>query len=151
MIRALWDALRHLFATPVTHAYPAKPIELPATYRGLIAYDVDSCTFCDQCEKACPPKAIVFFQHPDGLKEYAYNAHLCIYCGECVRACPKPDEALTQTAQKPPIATKIDAVNSTWKAYQSAARQSRDDFAAAKKAKKEAQKAQATPSNTPSL
>ena len=96
MIHAMIQAFKNLFAKPATLSYPmAEDIVLPPKYRGLIEYSADHCIFCDLCEKACPPRAIIFFQHEDGSKEYRYNPHLCIYCGECVRACPKPEEALS--------------------------------------------------------
>ncbi len=138
MIKAMMQAFTNLFKPVHTVKYPfEEDVVLPKDYRGLIEYSEDDCIFCDKCEKACPPKSIVFYQHPDGSKEYKYNAWLCIYCGECVRACPKPGEALWQSEKKPLSATKEQDVNNEWFVWQRAAAESRENHAAMKKAAKE--------------
>ncbi|MBN2894769.1 MAG: 4Fe-4S binding protein [Campylobacterales bacterium] len=139
MLNALIQALKNLISPPVTLQYPlAEDITLPAQYRGLIEYSAEDCIFCDKCEHACPPRAIIFFQEANGDKVYRYNPHLCIYCGECVRACPKPQEALWQSEKKQPFALRAENVNSEWKVWEERCSESRDAFAAAKKAKKAA-------------
>lgn len=144
MFKAVLQAFMNLFKPVHTLKYPhEEDIILPKEYRGLIEYSADDCIFCDQCEKACPPKAIVFHQHEDGSKEYRYNPYLCIYCGECVRACPKPEEALWQSGKKQPVATKEDEVNNGWFVWQREAAESRERYAGMKKsakAKKEDEK-----------
>jgi formate hydrogenlyase subunit 6/NADH:ubiquinone oxidoreductase subunit I len=138
MFKAVLQAFMNLFKPVHTLKYPLEEdIVLPKAYRGLIEYSEDDCIFCDQCEKACPPKAIVFYQHEDGSKEYRYNPYLCIYCGECVRACPKPEEALWQSEKKQPVATGNDEVNSGWFIWQSQAAESREHYAGMKKSAKE--------------
>lgn len=121
-MNALFQALKNLFSKPKTIAYPAKPIEKPKDYRGLIEYGEEHCIYCLKCEKACPPGAILFV-HTDTpsqneknkkSQKYEYNPWLCIYCGECVRACPKPNEALWQSEKKPSIAVVSDDVNGKW-------------------------------------
>ena len=50
----LRDALRRLLGRPLTIGYPLKP-ERPATprgYRGMIAYDWETCIGCMLCLKA---------------------------------------------------------------------------------------------------
>jgi len=137
MLKALIQALTNLFKPVHTVKYPFEEgIVLPKDYRGLIEYNDEECIFCDKCEKACPPKSIVFCQHTDGTKEYRYNPYLCIYCGECVRACPKPHEALWQSDKKQLSATKKDDVNNAWFDWQREAAQSREAFAVMKKAAK---------------
>lgn len=129
----------NLFRPVHTLNYPLEEeIVLPKDYRGLIEYSEEHCIFCDNCEKACPPKAIVFHQNEDGTKEYNYNPYLCIYCGECVRACPKAEEALWQSEKKQQSATKEDDVNNRWSLWQKEAAESREKYAAVKQAKKEA-------------
>lgn len=137
MLRALIQAFTNLFKPVHTLKYPLEEdIVLPKDYRGLIEYSEEDCIFCDQCEKACPPKSIVFYQHEDGSKEYRYNPYLCIYCGECVRACPKPDEALWQSEKKQLSATREDDVNNSWSLWQREAADSRTRYAAMKKSAK---------------
>jgi len=139
MIKALIQAFTNLFRPVHTLKYPLEEdIVLPKEYRGLIEFSEEDCIFCDQCEKACPPKAIVFYQNEDGSKEYKYNPYLCIYCGECVRACPKPDEALWQSEKKQLSATKEDDVNNSWFVWQGEAAESRTRYAAMKKSAKAA-------------
>ncbi|WP_345969457.1 4Fe-4S dicluster domain-containing protein [Sulfurimonas sp. HSL1-6] len=140
MFRSMMNAFLNLFRPVRTHPYPAEPMPLPTAWRGLIEYNEEACIFCDKCEKACPPKSIRFFQHEDGRKEYRYNAWLCIYCGECVRACPKPEEALWQSETKARPAVKADNVNGGWFDWEAECAQSRDDYAAAKKAARAAKK-----------
>lgn len=137
MLKAMMQAFTNLFKPVHTVKYPfEEDVVLPKDYRGLIEYNEEECIFCDKCEKACPPRSIVFYQHSDGSKEYKYNAWLCIYCGECVRACPKPEEALWQSEKKPLSATKEENVNNEWFVWQREAAQSRETYATAKKAAK---------------
>ena len=143
MLKAMVRAFTNLFRPVRTVPYPAKPSPLPKAYRGLIEYNAEACIFCDKCEKACPPKSIRFFQHPDGSKEYRYNPWLCIYCGECVRACPKPEEALWQSETKSRPAVADDDVNEGWFVWEAACAESREAYAAAKKAAKAAKAAEA--------
>jgi NADH-quinone oxidoreductase subunit I len=134
MFKAVLQAFMNLFKPVHTLKYPLEEdIVLPKDYRGLIEFGADECIYCDQCEKACPPKAIVFFQHEDGSKEYRYSPYLCIYCGECVRACPKPGKALWQSEKKQSSATKADDVNNGWFVWQREAAQSRERYAEMKK------------------
>lgn len=144
MLKSMLNALTNLFKPVHTHNYPAQPIEHPANYRGLIEFGEEHCIYCDQCEKVCPPGAILFFQHEEGNKTYNYNPYLCIYCGECVRACPKPDEALWQSDKKPLPATYEGDVNSGWFEMERQCKISRENYAELKKAKKEAQAAEKT-------
>lgn len=144
MIRAIWQAFSNLFKPVHTVKYPfEEDVRLPENYRGLIEYDVEHCTFCDQCEKVCPPGAIIFYQHEDGAKEYRYNPYLCIYCGECVRACPKPDAALWQSAKKQLSALKDEEVNNAWFVWERDAKASRERYAEIKKAQKAKKAAEA--------
>lgn len=128
MIRAMKNAFSNLCKPPYTHGYPAQPIPKPKGYRGLIGYSEAHCIFCDKCEKACPPGAILFTQDEDGSKHYHYNPHLCIYCGDCVRACPKTGEALWQSETKAMPAVKEDAVNEGWDALEVNAKESREQY-----------------------
>jgi NADH-quinone oxidoreductase subunit I len=122
-MKFLKKAFVNLFKTPQTVDYPKTPMPENKSKRGLIMYGEEHCIYCLKCEKACPPKAILFVktdnpsQNEKNKKslQYHYNAWHCIYCAECVRACPKPNEALWQSTQKPSIATKKENPNAFWK------------------------------------
>jgi len=139
MLKAIKNAFCNLTKPPLTHAYPAAPIEKPKDYRGLIGYNAQHCIFCDKCEKTCPPGAILFSWALDGSKTYHYNPYLCIYCGDCVRACPKIGEALWQSETKAMPALKVDVPNDGWDKLEKSVEESKlaykDHKAAQKKAK----------------
>lgn len=123
MFTSMIKSFLNLFKKPQTLAYPAGAEEKPASYRGLIEYSEMDCIYCLKCEKACPPKAILFppvdtppSDNPKNKKSliYEYNPWLCIYCGECVRACPLPGEALWQSSKKQNAALADEKVNDNW-------------------------------------
>lgn len=147
MFKAIFNAFANLFRSPLTLRYPAETIPPPPGHRGLIRHNDEACIFCDKCENVCPPGAILFFQHEDGSKTYRYNPWQCIYCGECVRACPKPEEALWQSEEKPECAVSDDRANAGWFEWEQSCQESRENYAAAKKAAKAAKTAASVPQN----
>ncbi len=136
MILAMKNAFSNLIKKPYTHAYPEKSIIKPKNYRGLIEYNKEACIFCDKCEKACPPGAILFKHFTDNSKEYFYNPHLCIYCGDCVSACPKPQEALWQSEKKSMPAILNDMPNDNWYELEKEVAKSKEEVKAFKLANK---------------
>lgn len=137
MLKAMIEGFLNIFKSPATTKYPATPISVEPKYRGLIKYSAKHCIFCDKCENVCPPGAILFTQELDGTKEYNYNPYLCIYCGECVRECPKPNEALWQDEELSKPAIKEQEVNTKWFELEVKAKESREAYKKAKKAKKD--------------
>ncbi|MDQ1339717.1 MAG: hypothetical protein QG567_870 [Campylobacterota bacterium] len=135
MFYSIKNSISNLFKKPKTIDYPNTKINGFKNHRGLIEHSHEHCIYCDKCENACPPKAILFFQNEDGSKIYNYNAHLCIFCGECVRACPKPQEALWQSEERAQFATKEEAVSKKWLQWQKDTKKSREDFAKKKNKK----------------
>ena len=115
----------------VEHAETEEEVR-PVIHRGLIEYNAEHCSFCDQCEKICPHSAIVFYQHADGSKEYAYNPFLCEYCGECVDVCPNPQEALWQCEIRPVSSMDEADVMIAWSVWQDESEKSRLAYAANK-------------------
>ncbi|MFN7135512.1 MAG: NuoI/complex I 23 kDa subunit family protein [Myxococcales bacterium] len=103
-VKSLWHGmsvtLSHLFRKPVTVQYPDAtevPVSwtLPARYRGLLEVDMDVCTACLACERACPIECIAIEIEKDAanprqrvMVRFDIDAAKCMYCGLCVEPCP---------------------------------------------------------------
>jgi formate hydrogenlyase subunit 6/NADH:ubiquinone oxidoreductase subunit I len=90
--------LAELGKAPVTVEYPDRtdrPVvdTLPERYRGFLEVDLDTCTACKACERACPIDVIVIDleKRADGLRgmtRFDIDLGKCMYCNLCVEACP---------------------------------------------------------------
>ena len=125
VVRALTSRFRPV---SVVERFEVNEMPEPTLHRGLIEYDAEQCSFCDQCEKVCPHNAIIFYQHADGTKEYAYNPFLCEYCGECVKVCPSAQDALWQCEIRPVSNVDEEDVMATWAIWRQEAAKSRCDY-----------------------
>jgi NADH-quinone oxidoreductase subunit I len=87
-----------MFRRPMTIQYPdkiAKPIQetLPDSYRGVLEVDLDRCTGCLICQRACPIGCIDISvcKNPvtgtRDLEKFNIDIGLCMYCGLCAEAC----------------------------------------------------------------
>jgi len=91
----------HLVRKPYTVQYPDRLPEgvrvqdtLPFRYRGMLEVDLEICTACLACERACPIDCIVI----DAVKDKAAGGFVmtrfdidmakCMYCGLCSEPCP---------------------------------------------------------------
>lgn len=158
MISMFIESFKNLLKKPETLKYPFEPMPEPKGYRGTILYNEDLCIFCDKCENVCPPGAILFeiVDYEKNKREYNYNPYLCIYCGACVDVCPKADEGclvqdntriiplgreLPKDKKLGYLVNKIDnpkELEKEWSKLEERAKKSREEYAAYKKAQREA-------------
>jgi formate hydrogenlyase subunit 6/NADH:ubiquinone oxidoreductase subunit I len=89
----------HFMRRPYTVQYPDRvPIRiqdtLPFRYRGILEVDLEICTACLACERACPIDCIVIEAEKDkaagGLVMTRFDIDMgkCMYCGLCSEPCP---------------------------------------------------------------
>src|SRR6266568_9264357 len=89
----------HFMRKPYTIQYPDRvPVRvqdtLPFRYRGILEVDLEICTACLACERACPIDCIVIDAEKDkaagGLVMTRFDIDLakCMYCGLCSEPCP---------------------------------------------------------------
>ncbi len=89
----------HFFRTPYTVQYPDRmPIRvqdtLPYRYRGLLEVDLEICTGCLACLRACPIDCIRIDTHKVKetkqtiLDRFDIDLAKCMYCGLCSEPCP---------------------------------------------------------------
>lgn len=120
--KGMWVTLKTFFSRPVTIQYPEEnPSQVPdeffkeysgplkplsERYRGFLTVELDICTACEACARACPINCIVI-EHVkgertdvvskiDGRKtpklrypiKFDIDIGKCMYCGLCVEPCP---------------------------------------------------------------
>jgi len=89
----------HLFRKPYTVEYPDRIAirvqdTLPYRYRGILEVDLEICTGCLACERACPISCIVIEAKKDPatkamiLSRFDIDMAKCMYCGLCSEPCP---------------------------------------------------------------
>ena len=89
----------HLMRRPVTIQYPDRmPLRvqdtLPFRYRGMLEVDVEICTGCQACARACPIDCIVVDAEKDKqtrelvITRFDIDMAKCMYCGLCSEPCP---------------------------------------------------------------
>ncbi len=89
----------HFFREPITVQYPDR-IErrvqdtLPFRYRGLLDVDMEICTGCLACERACPIDCIRMGVSRNKetktvtIERFDIDMAKCMYCGLCSEPCP---------------------------------------------------------------
>jgi formate hydrogenlyase subunit 6/NADH:ubiquinone oxidoreductase subunit I len=89
----------HFIRRPSTVQYPDRTDlrvqdTLPFRYRGILEVDLEICTGCLACERACPIDCIVIDAAKDKqtkqmiLTRFDIDIAKCMYCGLCSEPCP---------------------------------------------------------------
>ncbi len=89
----------HFVRKPMTIQYPDRMAvrvqdTLPYRYRGILEVDLEICTGCLACERACPIDCIVIDAKKDKetrkmmLSRFDIDISKCMYCGLCSEPCP---------------------------------------------------------------
>lgn len=92
--------LKYNFARTVTVQYPDVPPTLQPRFRGFHWYQIERCTACKACQRACPVDCI-YVEHNGvrkldketgtakggAMKRYAIDYSKCMFCSLCVEAC----------------------------------------------------------------
>lgn len=84
-----------MFRRPHTIQYPDKVEEgrvlIQNRFRGILEVDVNICTGCLACQRACPI-GVILIEVSKGTERFItrfdIDASKCMYCGLCTEACP---------------------------------------------------------------
>jgi len=77
----------------ITQEYPEERREPSERFRGFLFNDIQRCTSCTMCIRACPIDCITLESIRGADKKlklvsYDINIGRCMYCGLCVEVCP---------------------------------------------------------------
>jgi len=89
----------HLIRRPYTIQYPDRmPVRvqdtLPFRYRGILDVDLEICTGCLACDRACPIDCIAIAIEKNAatreivISQFDIDLAKCMYCGLCSEPCP---------------------------------------------------------------
>jgi len=89
----------HMIRRPYTIQYPDRmPVRvqdtLPFRYRGILDVDLEICTGCLACDRACPIDCIAIAIEKNAqtreivISQFDIDLAKCMYCGLCSEPCP---------------------------------------------------------------
>jgi formate hydrogenlyase subunit 6/NADH:ubiquinone oxidoreductase subunit I len=98
IFEGLTITMSHLIRKPVTIQYPDKTPRavtdlMPERSRSWLRVEMDTCTACLNCEKACPIDCIrIGTEKEEGVGRvmtgFDIDMAKCMYCGLCTEPCP---------------------------------------------------------------
>jgi hydrogenase-4 component H len=96
-VSKLKEAIVCLRAGRVTMPYPARPREVPPSFRGRPIFDAAKCIGCAGCANNCPAREILVYDPCQEIRILKYLGRRCTYCGRCAEVCP--EKAITMSAE----------------------------------------------------
>ena len=104
VVKTFWEGLSvtlsYMLRRPITTQYPDRVDRriadtLPSRYRGLLEVDMNVCTGCMACERACPIAVIKISTDKDPsnpkqrvITQFDIDEAKCMFCGLCTEPCP---------------------------------------------------------------
>ena len=121
ILKGMGLTIRYLFSRAITLQYPEEKRQMTPRFRGMLRVDIEKCTGCKLCPKACPDGLIdvVTGVSSEGRKitnVWLVDIGRCYFCGLCVESCPEKALHMSHlyelaTEFVPPlISTQIDRV-----------------------------------------
>ncbi len=89
-LRELKEAVIAVFSPRFTTRFPAKPCEVPDSYRGKPEFDLDECIGCGACVNVCPTLALTMVDDLESdppVRKITERCDTCIFCGNCEDNC----------------------------------------------------------------
>jgi NADH-quinone oxidoreductase subunit I len=93
--------LKYCFARTITVQYPDMPPTLQPRFRGFHWYEIEKCSACKACARACPVDCIYIENsgprkidkesgtvRGGAMTRYAIDYSKCMFCGLCTLPCP---------------------------------------------------------------
>ncbi len=128
VVKTFWEGmtvtLSYMFRRPITVQYPDRTDKrvadtLPERYRGILEVDVNVCTGCMACERACPIAVIKISTDKDPtnpklrfITQFDIDESKCMFCGLCVEQCPTG--AIQHTREFESTMKSVDSLIFRW-------------------------------------